>query len=110
MTNGDNQAQVQGQDQLEQPPSSNVEFSEEAIATGAQAPLTEAALPAVPQAMMGSGIDRLQTNSCNLANYKAVQSEDMKNLMLSWYYAGYYTGLYEGKQQGYVSAKQQSAG
>jgi hypothetical protein len=29
----------------------------------------------------------------------------MKNLMMSWYYAGYYTGLYEGKQQGYASAR-----
>lgn len=34
-----------------------------------------------------------------------VQDEDMKNLMMSWYYAGYYTGLYEGKQQGYAAAK-----
>ena len=23
----------------------------------------------------------------------------MKNLMMSWYYAGYYTGLYTGQQQ-----------
>ena len=35
-----------------------------------------------------------------------VQDEAMKNLMMSWYYAGYYTGLYEGKQQGYASAQQ----
>jgi hypothetical protein len=34
----------------------------------------------------------------------------MKNLMMSWYYAGYYTGLYEGKQQGYASAKQALSG
>ncbi len=31
----------------------------------------------------------------------------MKNLMMSWYYAGYYTGLYEGKQQGYALAQVQ---
>ncbi|KAL2166781.1 hypothetical protein VTG60DRAFT_2162 [Thermothelomyces hinnuleus] len=28
-----------------------------------------------------------------------VQDEELKNLLMSWYYAGYYTGLYEGKQQ-----------
>ncbi|CAI7641343.1 unnamed protein product [Penicillium glandicola] len=28
-----------------------------------------------------------------------VQDESMKNLMMSWYYAGYYTGLHEGQQQ-----------
>ncbi|KAI9789685.1 MAG: hypothetical protein M1816_005860 [Peltula sp. TS41687] len=33
-----------------------------------------------------------------------VQDEGLKNLMMSWYYAGYYTGLYEGQQR----AKQQS--
>lgn len=25
--------------------------------------------------------------------------EALKNLMMSWYYAGYYSGLYEGQQQ-----------
>lgn len=29
----------------------------------------------------------------------AVQDEGLKNLMMSWYFAGYYTGLYEGQQQ-----------
>ncbi|KAL8949453.1 MAG: hypothetical protein Q9222_004440 [Ikaeria aurantiellina] len=28
-----------------------------------------------------------------------VQDPDLKNLMMSWYYAGYYTGLYEGRKQ-----------
>ncbi|KAF3388751.1 Survival motor neuron-like protein 1 [Penicillium rolfsii] len=27
------------------------------------------------------------------------QDENLKNLMMSWYFAGYYTGLYEGRQQ-----------
>ncbi|KAK4988092.1 hypothetical protein LTR66_007415 [Elasticomyces elasticus] len=27
-----------------------------------------------------------------------VQDENLKNLMMSWYYAGYYTGLFEGQQ------------
>ena len=34
-----------------------------------------------------------------------VKDENLKNLMMSWYYAGYYTGLYEGKQQGYFAAR-----
>jgi hypothetical protein len=28
-----------------------------------------------------------------------VQDENLKNIMMSWYYAGYYTGLYTGQQQ-----------
>lgn len=28
-----------------------------------------------------------------------VQDENLKRLMMSWYYAGYYTGLFEGQQQ-----------
>ncbi|TKA82307.1 hypothetical protein B0A55_01445 [Friedmanniomyces simplex] len=30
---------------------------------------------------------------------QTVQDESLKNIMLSWYYAGYYTGLHEGQQQ-----------
>jgi hypothetical protein len=34
------------------------------------------------------------------ANYLVmVGDEALRNLMMSWYYAGYYTGLYEGQQQ-----------
>jgi hypothetical protein len=28
-----------------------------------------------------------------------VQDENLKNIMMSWYYAGYYTGLHAGQQQ-----------
>ncbi len=31
--------------------------------------------------------------------HAAVEDEGLKNLMMSWYYAGYYTGLYEGRKQ-----------
>ncbi|KAI9841716.1 MAG: hypothetical protein M1837_000449 [Sclerophora amabilis] len=31
---------------------------------------------------------------------EGVQDEGLKNLMMSWYYAGYYTGLFQGQQQG----------
>ncbi|RYN23539.1 hypothetical protein AA0113_g5211 [Alternaria arborescens] len=37
---------------------------------------------AMPQAILGT-----------------VQDENMKNIMMSWYYAGYYTGLHAGQQQ-----------
>jgi len=32
--------------------------------------------------------------------FNAVHDDNLKNLLMSWYYAGYYTGLYEGQQQG----------
>lgn len=41
-----------------------------------------------------------------VADLTAVQDDNLKNMMMSWYYAGYYTGLYEGKQQGYARAFQ----
>ncbi|BCR85088.1 uncharacterized protein ACHE_20546S [Aspergillus chevalieri] len=41
-----------------------------------------AAAPTMPQPVLSS-----------------VQDEGLKNLMMSWYYAGYYTGLYEGQQK-----------
>ncbi|KAI9734797.1 MAG: hypothetical protein M1818_006784 [Claussenomyces sp. TS43310] len=38
--------------------------------------------PSLPQHLIGS-----------------VHDDSLKNLLMSWYYAGYYTGLYEGQQQ-----------
>lgn len=38
----------------------------------------------------------------------SVQDENLKNLMISWYYAGYYTGLYEGQQRA-LSAEQRES-
>ncbi|KAH8596495.1 hypothetical protein B0O99DRAFT_118594 [Bisporella sp. PMI_857] len=32
-----------------------------------------------------------------------VHDEGLKNLLMSWYYAGYYTGLYEGRQESATS-------
>lgn len=32
-----------------------------------------------------------------------IHDESLKNLLMSWYYAGYYTGLYEGQRQGAAS-------
>jgi hypothetical protein len=36
----------------------------------------------------------------NVGALNAVHDEGLKNLLMSWYYAGYYTGLCEGQQQG----------
>ncbi|KAJ5683253.1 hypothetical protein N7462_006418 [Penicillium macrosclerotiorum] len=33
------------------------------------------------------------------AGFPPVQDENLKRLMMAWYFAGYYTGLYEGQQQ-----------
>ncbi|EUC27161.1 hypothetical protein COCCADRAFT_112406 [Bipolaris zeicola 26-R-13] len=52
--------------------------AEAASAPGAAETLAEA----VPQAMLGT-----------------VKDENLKNIMMSWYYAGYYTGLHAGQQQ-----------
>lgn len=30
---------------------------------------------------------------------QTVEDAGLKNLMMSWYYAGYYTGLYEGQKK-----------
>ncbi|KAG4429925.1 hypothetical protein IFR05_014586 [Cadophora sp. M221] len=49
--------------------------------------------PALPQPLIGQ-----------------VHDEGLKNLLMSWYYAGYYTGLHEGKQaaQGDKAAKHEA--
>lgn len=39
--------------------------------------------------------------------YSTAQNEDLKNIMMSWYYAGYYTGLYEGQQKAWASIQEQ---
>ncbi|KAK3321048.1 hypothetical protein B0T19DRAFT_256770 [Cercophora scortea] len=56
--------------------------SQQASQTKSQSGGTGPATAFGPQALLGS-----------------VQDEDMKKLLMSWYYAGYYTGLVEGKQQ-----------
>ena len=53
-------------------------------------------------AILGGGklILSLMTWKAVTEHETAVQNEALKNLMMSWYYAGYYTGLYEGQRQG----------
>ncbi|KAI4229386.1 MAG: hypothetical protein L6R36_000927 [Xanthoria steineri] len=55
----------------------------------------------VPGVLMNAG-ERLNSAASGeeaLLIRAAVQDEGLKNLMMSWYYAGYYTGLYEGRKQ-----------
>lgn len=47
-------------------------------------------VPVLPQAVMSNMSD-----------------ESLKNLMMSWYYAGYYTGLHEGEQKAYANIEAQ---
>lgn len=55
----------------------------------------------MPQAVIGGGnICRdAFLNAESGANTLLVDDQALKDLMISWYFAGYYTGLYEGKQQ-----------
>ncbi|KXT04168.1 hypothetical protein AC578_64 [Pseudocercospora eumusae] len=36
----------------------------------------------------------------------STQNDDLKNIIMSWYYAGYYTGLYEGQQKAWASMQE----
>lgn len=70
---------------------------------------------AVPKALMSSSkFAPPKQQYCEVVepcvDDRPVQNEELKNLMMSWYYSGYYTGLYEGKQQGYAMAKGEESG
>ncbi|KFZ14699.1 hypothetical protein V501_03111 [Pseudogymnoascus sp. VKM F-4519 (FW-2642)] len=55
------------------------------------------AQPPLPQHLIGAG--ELCPTMVETALTIAVGDENLKNLLMSWYYAGYYTGLYEGQQK-----------
>lgn len=63
--------------------------------------------PVLPQHLIGQGEtnQRLHDAYGLVADVgpHAVHDESLKNLLMSWYYAGYYTGLYEGQRQGAAS-------
>ncbi|EMC97220.1 hypothetical protein BAUCODRAFT_147364 [Baudoinia panamericana UAMH 10762] len=56
----------------------------------------------------GAGQEKPTAQSAALPNalLGSVQDEGLKNIMMSWYYAGYYTGLYEGQQKAYSAMQQ----
>jgi hypothetical protein len=83
----------------------------QATVAGAQPSATGAAIGPIPQALAATGNSSPHPHTIQLcSDCTTVQDEDMKNLMMSWYYAGYYTGLYEGKQQGYAAARAERKG
>lgn len=62
----------------------------------------------IPQAVLGTGTypacqdpfnAQVDSLAGNVSKCSTVQDENLKNLMMSWYYAGYYTGLVAGQQQ-----------
>ncbi|KAK5116623.1 hypothetical protein LTR62_007297 [Meristemomyces frigidus] len=72
-------------------------------ASEAQPVVSQPGTTSVPPALLsGSMSNHRQLHTTN-TDILIVQDEGMKNLMMSWYYAGYYTGLYEGRQQAFTS-------
>ena len=68
--------------------------------------------PALPQHLIGQGETniRIKIRAVELMwTLNAVHDEGLKNLLMSWYYAGYYTGLYEGQQQAQAAAAKHEA-
>ena len=53
----------------------------------------------VPTAALNGGDWNIFLDHVPLLTPTLVNNDAMKNLMLSWYWAGYYTGLHEGQQQ-----------
>lgn len=77
-------------------------------------------LSTIPSAVLGGGMSLLRLTPSispmfeydfkneELANFPPIaQNEDLKNIMMSWYYAGYYTGLYEGQQKAWAEMQEQ---
>ena len=52
----------------------------------------------LPNGLLGTGRYQCITPNRSLTNLSG-QDKALKNLMMSWYYAGYYTGLHQGQQQ-----------
>ncbi|KAM0689482.1 hypothetical protein Q7P36_010353 [Cladosporium allicinum] len=106
----------QQQQQQQQQPHSNeavnatVEHSQTVAGT---APTTQqstaaAAAPAAPIAASSAPVSAAQPGAGAMpqALLNSVQDEGLKNLIMSWYYAGYYTGLLEGQQKAYASMQE----
>ncbi|KAK5661508.1 hypothetical protein OQA88_11412 [Cercophora sp. LCS_1] len=64
---------------------------------------TRANIP-LPQQLNGSaanhhqGVGEAAAPAIGPQLLAGIQDDDLKRLLMSWYYAGYYTGLFEGKQ------------
>ena len=85
-------------DEMNQPEKDDVRQGENAVET------TEGAVNVVPQnnAPVRPPDQTAPSQQSSLPGMPAavtvgVDNEALKNLMMSWYYAGYYTGFYEGQ-------------
>ncbi|KAF7186738.1 hypothetical protein HII31_11970 [Pseudocercospora fuligena] len=62
-------------------------------------------LASLPQTLLSSSKYMSHDISACADTFPA-QNDDLKNIMMSWYYAGYYTGLYEGQQKAWASMQE----
>ncbi|ORY10860.1 hypothetical protein BCR34DRAFT_625060 [Clohesyomyces aquaticus] len=88
-TNGDGGIRQDAVQAEEPPAAGHREQQTRAVDSPTSAHNTAHPAAAMPQAILGT-----------------VHDENLKNLMMSWYYAGYYTGVYAGQQQGSPPATQ----
>jgi hypothetical protein len=63
-------------------------------------------IPNIPQALIGMSKFSQANPVVESSNELTAQDENIKNIMMSWYYAGYYTGLYDGQQKAYASMQE----
>lgn len=124
LVNGDKHANATADEQAQDEAADSDEYDPSvglASKSGQESAVSSsAAAAALPQALAANGKcnkDDLCPSKAGERNAKKVlltgrivHDDAMKNIMMSWYYAGYYTGLYEGKQIGYASAFQQQPG
>ncbi|KAL7929904.1 hypothetical protein V8C35DRAFT_169651 [Trichoderma chlorosporum] len=54
----------------------------------------------------GHGLNSIPSAFPSQAILGTVRDDNLKKLLMSWYYAGYYTGLFEGQQQAQQQAPQ----
>ena len=82
---------------------STIEFEPKERLANASTAVDQQEKPGMPNAIIdGSEVSKFHLAVSvrgNLTDFCLVKDEALKNLMMSWYYAGYYTGLYEGQQQ-----------
>ncbi|KAK6437539.1 hypothetical protein LTR95_006263 [Oleoguttula sp. CCFEE 5521] len=104
LVNGDAAPTSSGTTTADVRPHSELPVKAEVTEATAAAPSAPIGAATVPQHLMNSG-EATKSQSDADTDCRTVQDEGIKNLMMSWYYAGYYTGLYEGKQQGLAAAQ-----
>ncbi|CAO2658831.1 Nn.00g065540.m01.CDS01 [Neocucurbitaria sp. VM-36] len=80
---------AQAETQQQEPKTSEQQQQDQSVAAENPVPHDGNLAASMPQAILGTG---------SYPSYP-LQDENLKNIMMSWYYAGYYTGLHAGQQQ-----------